>query len=219
MLGIDLMENFRTPYFSTSITEFWRRWHISLSTWLRDYLYISIGGNRGGIADTYRNLLLTMLLGGLWHGASWNFVVWGAWHGVLLALSRATTGLRDRAYSALRVPEIVRDSVRRVITFHLVCVGWVFFRAADWETSRAIISEILVGPWGSAFLDLRTLTQGGLGVLALLAAQTVFAHTGEDRALVQRQGAGLRLAMAYALIVAIVLLGVDGGGEFIYFQF
>jgi len=219
MLGFELMENFRTPYFATSITEFWRRWHISLSTWLRDYLYISLGGNRGSVVSTYRNLLITMLLGGLWHGASWNFVIWGAWHGGLLSLSRASMSWRDSLYEWLRCPAWLRDAARRVITFHLVCLGWVFFRAPDFDASSAMITEMVTEPLGHVFVDLSTFTQAGFGVLVLLAAQTVFAHTGEDRSVLQRQRKWVRFALAYALIGAIVLLGVDGGGAFIYFQF
>src|SRR3546814_4293802 len=91
MMGFRFVENFNQPYISQSITEFWRRWHMSLSSWLRDYLYISLGGNRGGTAKTYRNLFLTMLLGGLWHGANWTFLIWGAWHGLILCRSEEHT--------------------------------------------------------------------------------------------------------------------------------
>ena len=121
MMGFHFIKNFNQPYISQSITEFWRRWHISLSTWLRDYLYISLGGNRNGTFKTYRNLFLTMLLGGLWHGANWTFIVWGAWHGAILAFERYT-GLADyKGFSILRW----------LLTLLLVMIGWVFFRAND----------------------------------------------------------------------------------------
>ena len=120
MMGFRFVENFNQPYISQSITEFWRRWHMSLSAWLRDYLYIALGGNRHGTARTYRNLILTMLLGGLWHGANWTFVLWGAWHGTILAIERAL-GVKADA-SAFR-PQ------RWLFTFLLVVVGWVVFRA------------------------------------------------------------------------------------------
>lgn len=119
MMGFRFIQNFDQPYISQSITEFWRRWHISLSTWLRDYLYISLGGNRNGVWRTYRNLLMTMLLGGLWHGANWTFVIWGAWHGTILALERMFKTADYSSFSLLRWG----------FTLLLVGVGWVFFRA------------------------------------------------------------------------------------------
>ncbi|HVW27597.1 MAG TPA: MBOAT family protein [Polyangiaceae bacterium] len=121
MMGFVLMQNFESPYKSESITEFWRRWHISLSTWLRDYLYVPLGGNRKGPRRTYANLMTVMLLGGLWHGASWNFVIWGGIHGGMLAAERAQG--KDSFYRRLPRP------LRVVTTFAIVCLAWVFFRA------------------------------------------------------------------------------------------
>src|SRR5690349_15975155 len=121
MMGFVLMQNFTSPYKSESITEFWRRWHISLSTWLRDYLYVPLGGNRRGPHRTYVNLMTVMLLGGLWHGASWNFVIWGGIHGSMLAAERA--GGKQSPYQRLPRP------LRVALTFAIVCVSWVFFRA------------------------------------------------------------------------------------------
>jgi alginate O-acetyltransferase complex protein AlgI len=121
MLGFVLARNFHSPYQSESITEFWRRWHISLSTWLRDYVYVPLGGNRRGTSRTYVNLMLVMLIGGLWHGASWNFVIWGALHGGMLAFERA----QGKTSPYHRLPRVVRVA----LTFVIVCLGWVFFRA------------------------------------------------------------------------------------------
>ncbi len=123
MFGFVFAKNFDSPYLSQSITEFWRRWHISLSTWLRDYLYVPLGGNRRGPVRTYVNLAIVMLLGGLWHGASWNFLVWGALHGSVLAAERACGG--EAAYARLPAP------ARMALTFVMVLVSWVFFRAPD----------------------------------------------------------------------------------------
>jgi alginate O-acetyltransferase complex protein AlgI len=120
-IGILFMKNFNDPYSSDSITDYWRRWHISLSTWLRDYLYIPLGGNRHSEARTYANLILVMFLGGLWHGASWNFVIWGLLHGGMLAFERLQG--KNSPYRRLPYP------FRVAITFFVVCVGWVFFRA------------------------------------------------------------------------------------------
>jgi alginate O-acetyltransferase complex protein AlgI len=134
MLGFVFPKNFDSPYRSQSITEFWRRWHISLSTWLRDYLYVPLGGNRKGPARTYVNLVIVMLLGGLWHGASWNFVAWGGLHGAMLAFER----MWGRAAPYHRLPAVARVAV----TFVLVLITWVFFRAADLPAALAYLGSM-----------------------------------------------------------------------------
>lgn len=151
LLGIRFPRNFFAPYKATSIQDFWRRWHISLSTWLRDYLYVPLGGNRKGPIRTYVNLLLTMLLGGLWHGANWTFVVWGALHGVGLAATRAFQRLREGSEKpgALAPDEQRRTGGRRFLsflsaflTFHFVCFAWVFFRADTFRGARALLGSL-----------------------------------------------------------------------------
>jgi alginate O-acetyltransferase complex protein AlgI len=140
LLGYELTLNFSFPYFAAHITEFWRRWHISLSTWLRDYLYIPLGGNRGTTWFTYRNLMLTMLLGGLWHGASWNFVIWGGLHGAALIAHREWSRLTDRAGAGFRV---AMAWIGPALCFYWVCITWVFFRAApivDEKTKRVAMT-------------------------------------------------------------------------------
>ena len=134
LLGFVFPKNFDSPYHAQSITEFWRRWHISLSSWLRDYLYIPLGGSRKGALRTYINLALVMLLGGLWHGASWNFVIWGGIHGTLLGVERAQG--KDSLYR--RLPAAVRVA----ITFLIVCIAWVFFRAADLPDALAYLGSM-----------------------------------------------------------------------------
>ena len=134
MLGFVFAKNFDSPYRSESITDFWRRWHISLSTWLREYLYIPLGGNRGTLSRTYANLVITMLLGGLWHGASWNFVIWGSLHGGMLAIERRRG--REGFYHNLPRP------LRIAITFTIVLLGWVFFRAADLPRAVAYLGSM-----------------------------------------------------------------------------
>ncbi len=143
IIGFDLPENFNMPYIATSITEFWRRWHITLSSWLRDYLYIPLGGNRKGRIRTYINLFIVMLLGGLWHGASWNFVFWGALHGVGLAIHKIWTETRP---SSARFTAFMQSKPYLVVswasTFIFVCFAWIFFRSQDFATSKVIIAKL-----------------------------------------------------------------------------
>jgi alginate O-acetyltransferase complex protein AlgI len=159
MLGFVFPKNFDSPYVSQSITEFWHRWHISLSAWLRDYLYIPLGGNRKGRVRTYVNLFVVMLLGGLWHGAAWNFVIWGGLHGALLAFER----LRGKAalYGGLPV------AVRVGVTFTIVLITWVFFRAADLPHAVRYLGDML------ALGD----PQEGAGLLAGLVYQPYYLGT------------------------------------------
>lgn len=140
LLGFHFPINFNSPYKSFSVTDFWHRWHISLSTWLRDYLYISLGGNRKGRFRTYLNLIITMLLGGLWHGASWNFIAWGGLHGVALAVNkfyRTVTG-KARDWE----PHGFRKLIGVIITFHFVCFAWIFFRNSTFEASMTMINQV-----------------------------------------------------------------------------
>ena len=146
ILGFELSANFHQPYLAVSVQDFWRRWHLSLSSWLRDYLYIPLGGNRHGCRATHRNLLVTMLLGGLWHGAAWTFVMWGALHGGYLVVERLL-GLQAGQ------PQKWQRFLRRVIVFHLVCMGWILFRSVD---------------VGQAFGMLAALAQPGFGPVSSL---------------------------------------------------
>jgi D-alanyl-lipoteichoic acid acyltransferase DltB (MBOAT superfamily) len=210
LLGVDLIRNFEQPYLSQSITEFWRRWHISLSSWLRDYLYIPLGGNRKGPRRTYLNLMLTMLLGGLWHGAGWNFVIWGGLNGGLLALERVRGAGDDP------VEWNVSGVLRAVMTFHLVCLCWIFFRAPTFSDASALLS------------NLASLTTSGVGAdLVAFVAYSVVAVLVID--LLQRRSGvhGFTVALrtpAAAFSIALMLLGtISATGsparDFIYFQF
>jgi D-alanyl-lipoteichoic acid acyltransferase DltB (MBOAT superfamily) len=144
LLGIELMKNFEQPYLSTNITEFWRRWHISLSSWLKDYLYISLGGNRKGKYRTYINLMLTMLLGGLWHGASWNFVIWGGLHGLYLAVHKLMLGDKkpQTEYRYSGVLSFFTYIIKATGTYILVLFTWLFFRATDYGTTELFLSKM-----------------------------------------------------------------------------
>ncbi|MFB6375810.1 MAG: MBOAT family protein [Bradymonadaceae bacterium] len=141
LLGFRLPVNFNRPYLARSLRTFWHRWHISLSSWLRDYLYIPLGGSRGGAWFTYRNLFITMLLGGLWHGASWNFVIWGAVHGLGLAATRMYQRWRERTYPDFE-PGPGWEAASVVLTFHFVCFAWIFFRAPDFEAAMAVLGQL-----------------------------------------------------------------------------
>src|SRR3954454_16262321 len=142
-LGIELALNFNLPYFATSPTDFWGRWHISLSKWLQDYLYIPLGGSRGGTFLTYRNLMLTMIIGGLWHGAAWTFIIWGTYQGVLLVAHRLARPWLDRIRPTDVVDRACWKAVRIFVTFHMICLGWLIFRANSIAQVRGMLTAIV----------------------------------------------------------------------------
>jgi alginate O-acetyltransferase complex protein AlgI len=218
VMGFDLMENFRRPYFAQTITEFWRRWHISLSSWLRDYLYIPLGGNRKGVSQTYINLMITMLLGGLWHGASWNFVVWGGLQGVMLAFSKATLPARERLIDRLGLPRLPVAAFRIFVTFHLCCLSWIFFRAIDLQDSIHIITHIPTG-WPDLRPNLGVTVYAFAFLAVLLAVQVVQERRGPVIPMIDRLPLPVRCLVYLGVLFSIVLFGVDGGAQFIYFTF
>lgn len=214
LFGISLPVNFEQPYLSRNITEFWRRWHISLSTWLRDYLYVPLGGNRGGRLATYRNLFLTMLLGGLWHGAAATFIVWGAWHGGLLALERRFG--RNAGRDTARGWCGPADLLPTLVTFHLVCVGWVFFRAGSLRGAAHYLEGLARLRGGQVDRNMV------LAVLVTGALTVILDATGRgrrDRPVPAAWPSPVRGA-AYGLAAAAILL-CSGGTPvpFIYFRF
>jgi D-alanyl-lipoteichoic acid acyltransferase DltB (MBOAT superfamily) len=217
ILGFDLMENFNRPYFASNIVDFWRRWHISLSTWLRDYLYIPLGGNRQGKSRTQVNLLITMLLGGLWHGANWTFVVWGGIHGVLLVLSKVMGPVWSRIESSTQIPPGVIKIGKIILTFHLVCFAWVFFRANSISDAFYILTHLFSG-WPVFFVNIQALVYGGAGVLVLLFVHFFNAQM-SHKINYYRLPKPLQWTLLYALVFSIILFGVDGDSQFIYFQF
>lgn len=213
LLGFRFPQNFDAPYRSLSIQEFWRRWHITLSSWLRDYLYIPLGGNRQGTLMTYRNLWLTMVLGGLWHGAAWNFVIWGLIHGSALAVERWVTSV----WQPIGMPTAVVTVLRWLTTFHIVCFAWIFFRAADASLAFDVIRQIFSG--GAVPSTLVTglilgliMVMIGVQVMPRLDAARWRQRFGELPLYVQ----GLTLALA---LTAIDAFGPEGVAPFIYFQF
>jgi len=247
LLGFHFMVNFRQPYLATSLQDFWRRWHISLSTWLRDYLYIPLGGSREGEGKTNRNLMTTMLLGGLWHGANWTFVLWGGIHGVGLALERIVRSLfassngdgprnesllcgdpgrqlPSRAGSAAAgSPAKDRDSLlslaawlRRVVIFHLVCLAWIFFRAASIHDAMGLLSGLSVFAWrpefGTAFRFLAMFS------IPLFLMDLVNEFLGEEY-LFERIHETIRIGVAVAFFLLVTFFSGNDLNAFIYFQF
>lgn len=211
LMGFRFPDNFASPYAALSIQDFWRRWHMTLSRWLRDYLYISLGGNRNGRSATYRNLMLTMVLGGLWHGAAWTFVLWGAYHGAILAFER----WRSETGAAAAVDTPGRRVWRRFATFNLVCLGWVLFRA----DSMGRVGEILgrLTDWGPAPAVTPV-------VLALVAGGIAVQYVPSGLRTQLVDGFSRLRPVAMTAMLAGFLLVVDGFGPegvapFIYFQF
>jgi alginate O-acetyltransferase complex protein AlgI len=210
LMGIELTLNFAQPYLSRNITEFWRRWHISLSNWLRDYLYIPLGGNRHGTARTYVNLMATMLLGGLWHGASWNFVVWGGLHGLFLVVHRLVFGgkVSDESVSWRHMPSIL-------LTFTSVSLVWIFFRAADFKSSRDVFTALFFQAGDFATQD---------ALVVLVAFATMIALDLAVRAQLLSPAFIKRQPASSGVLVALALAGIlvfSGGSPrpFVYFQF
>ncbi len=203
MLGFRFIENFNHPYLSRSITEFWSRWHISLSTWLRDYLYIPLGGNRKGKLRTYINLLLTMLLGGLWHGASFTFLLWGAWHGALLAAERALGSKRQTPYPRL---------LAWPVTLLLVLFGWVLFRAADLDSALHYYAGMF-GQYGTAVSSSLLWQITPLMLAGLMAAWVIIALAPRINI--------FRLQLLWPAVFALALckLVSQAHTPFLYFQF
>jgi D-alanyl-lipoteichoic acid acyltransferase DltB (MBOAT superfamily) len=210
--GIELPENFNDPYLATSITDFWRRWHMTLSHWLRDYLYIPLGGNKLGRGRTYANLFITMLLGGLWHGAAWTFVAWGGLHGTYLAIERLL------GVDPSTPPTGAQAWLRRVLTFHLVCLSWIFFRAPTFETAWTVLHGI---SGGTVWLTSDRLLPM-LGAITLIATYWV-SFPLRARLLSMDPGPSLRrqamwIVAASLLLVIMMALG-SSASTFIYFQF
>ncbi|HMB02296.1 MAG TPA: MBOAT family O-acyltransferase, partial [Isosphaeraceae bacterium] len=216
-LGFELLVNFRLPYVSRSPSEFWQRWHISLSTWLRDYLYISLGGNGHGEWKTYRNLMVTMLLGGLWHGAAWNFVLWGLYQGAILCLYRLAAGGRPGDDEAgARQP--LRAAAQVAVFFALTCYGWLLFRANSLGQVVGFTRVLLAGPFDAELHMMRPTLAAMLGLPFLIGYEAIEYAAGSPR-FYQAPPRPVRGAL-YGLLVFLTLLGTSNEPtQFIYFQF
>jgi len=214
LLGFELPLNFREPYLSRNPSEFWRRWHITLSEWLRDYLYIPLGGNRTSRGRAYANLLMTMVLGGIWHGAGWNFLIWGAIHGMLLVIHRAVSHGHTTVVDKVHL----RDVPKIVLLFHAVCIAWVFFRAATFGDAVRILETVITGPYVgySAVFQLAVVTLSA-------ALHPVERYVRTHRTLLRQRLAPAPLAFAESVMIGamlgLVAVFAGFGGSFIYFQF
>ncbi|QOY92301.1 MBOAT family O-acyltransferase [Paludibaculum fermentans] len=220
LMGFHFMVNFRQPYLATSLQDFWRRWHISLSTWLRDYLYIPLGGNRGGEAKTYRNLMTTMLLGGLWHGANWTFVIWGGIHGGGLAVER----LLSRWTGADRKPEPSKQAALfspkawmwRVFWFHMVCLAWIFFRAQSIQGAFHVLAGLGHPGWRPELLAAFEFL--ALFSIPLFLLDLVLEYREEEYPL-EKTKPYYQLAYAASLLLLVTLFSANDVNAFLYFQF
>ena len=210
LLGFRFPQNFNKPYSALSVTDFWRRWHMTLSRWLRDYLYIPLGGNRHGRLQTYRNLMLTMLLGGLWHGAAWHFVIWGGLHGSALSVERRWTDNHTKG----RVP--FPAIISWLVTFNFVCFAWVFFRADSLGAAWQIFGQLFAGS-GPSIVTLPMI----LAILVGLVINFIPPQVGISlrRAYGRMSPVGQGLAFALVILICGAVITGPGVAPFIYFQF
>jgi D-alanyl-lipoteichoic acid acyltransferase DltB (MBOAT superfamily) len=212
MMGFRIMTNFNLPYLAHDIRDFWRRWHISLSTWLRDYLYIPLGGSRRGRSATYRNLMITMALGGLWHGAAWKFVIWGVYHGVLLALNRVRIEIFGKPKREVTFLSL-RWWVGAFITFHLVCLGWVFFRGNSMASIGVMLSRLAALHFSGPF-------EGTFAMVGVaLGASSHILNGRYDLRYMFLRWPSLAQSAVYATAVLLLALFSSTEKAFIYFQF
>jgi D-alanyl-lipoteichoic acid acyltransferase DltB (MBOAT superfamily) len=226
IMGYDLMLNFRQPYFARSIKEFWQRWHISLSTWFRDYLYYPLGGSRTQFWKVLRNLLIVFVVSGLWHGAAWTFVIWGALHGFYMVAGEVTRNGRARLVSALRLENSrVFQLIQIFITLNLVMLGWVFFRAKSLATAWYVVRHMYVPARVTVFdltygLGLEQFQAGVAFVLILLLIAVDYVLERRPHAIGRLwQARPLRWATYVGAAYTLVFFGVWERIEFIYFQF
>ncbi len=230
-LGFDLMKNFDSPYFSKSITEFWHRWHISLSTWFRDYVYIPLGGSKNGKYKTYKNLFIVFVVSGLWHSAAMTFIIWGAIHGAIIVLEKATKKVRFNIYSKIGLGKksISSNLLFSIITFSIVCFAWIFFRANNFEDALILISKISLENFTILFTD--QLYNLGLGkneliilliaIISLLGFEVIHKRKNVVN-LLREQPLFFRWVFYSIIIFTIIIFGVYGDNDtsqFIYFQF
>ncbi len=217
LLGFRFPQNFNAPYTARNLQDFWRRWHMTLSRWLRDYLYIPLGGNEGSQAQTVRNIMITMVLGGLWHGAAWTFVIWGALHGLGQSFGHVRRTIRERRGLPPVAGGPVRVWVQRFLTFQFVSLGWVFFNATGLSQAFAVLGRV-VGGWGEASPLITPLLV--FTVLGSIALQFVPALSVDRlQAAFSRQRAAIQVGLLGFALLAITTFGPVGVAPFIYYRF
>jgi len=225
MLGFDLMINFRQPYFARSLTEFWRRWHISLSTWFRDYVYFPLGGSRGALLFSLRNIMIVFVLSGIWHGAAWTFLIWGILHGVILCAERTLGTLIP---TSIILPGAIGSFTRGLIgwvwTISIVLIGWIFFRAQSFTDAITILRKLpQIGPIDLGTFKVLDLPRFEILImfiqLALLLGVDFLLFARPDRLERLRSNRVLAIAAAVALFYNIMVFGIFEKADFIYFQF
>lgn len=210
VMGFRLMENFRRPYFAASVTEFWRRWHISLSTWFKDYIYIPLGGNRSGRLRCYFNVLVTFVVSGLWHGANWTFLVWGTLHGLLQCGERILGFHRAQWSGMSKVCHVA-------VTFCVVCLAWVFFRANDISDAFMVIKGIFTN-FGMPYMRVADFMAIAMALSLLLLKESIDEFGWKVR-ISESENWTVRHLYLVGMIAYIILFGVLNGDQFIYFQF
>ncbi|MCR4692282.1 MAG: MBOAT family protein [Firmicutes bacterium] len=231
VMDFKLMQNFKRPYFATSISDFWRRWHISLSSWFRDYLYIPLGGSRRGTLRKYLNLMIVFLISGLWHGASWHFVVWGALHGIYQVIERATKELRAKLleFMHIRGNNFVYVCFKRIFVFFLVSFAWIFFRSPDMQVAQEAVRKIFTdfGTFNFAKITDFGVDAANAAVLicaaSVLLLVSVLAEKEELAGRIEKIHFPVRWIIYFLLIFVVLIFGIYGpdfdASQFIYFQF
>lgn len=215
MLGIELPENFRRPYFARTVTDFWRRWHISLTTWFRDYIYFPLGGNRCGKVRWAINTIAVFTISGLWHGAAYTFVVWGAFHGLCMVVERLVYGKRIKTITN----DInLTNTLRMMLTFTIVNFAWIVFRITNLTDVFLVFKKIFTEP-GSPFVDADTLFYAIIFTIFLLIVDFMNEHFKGSIKVLNSKFVGVRWCAYIVIVMMILLFGVLDGGSFIYFQF
>ena len=218
LLGIRLVDNFKRPYFARSFTEFWRRWHISLSSWLKDYVYIPLGGNRGGSVSSVRNLALTFAVSGLWHGADWTFIVWGLVHAAFLIVERLLRGMFTLPSNSWTT------FLRIVVVFHCVTFAWIFFRADSLADAWYIVTHLFVFDGGSPLgrniaMSTPVFAMSCVSLVVLVLAHVWQEYSADQHLAIRRAPLILRWASYFAMSFAVLFLAAHSAQQFIYFQF
>lgn len=220
VMGFELMVNFNLPYFAVNPSDFWRRWHISLSTWLKDYLYISLGGNRNSNYQTYRNLMLTMLLGGLWHGAGWTFILWGFYQGLILVIHRFSQPILKSIYVAKTgLEKSISLWTRIVVMFFFANIGWLIFRAQSIEQIWNMTLSVLFNTSLEPFSGIKRMAAQILFYAGPLMVIQFLQFKKDDLLMLYHTRISIKSVVYFALIILFLISGVQGGKSFIYFQF